>query len=331
MILVTGGTGLIGAHLLLSLTETNDHVRAIYRTISSQNKTRNLFELYNKTHLFEKIEWVEADINDIELLDIAFAKITHVYHCAALVSFDPRDELKLRKINIEGTANIVNFCLYHKVEKLCYVSSIAALGDAKTEGDLITESTEWNAEKLHSDYAITKHGAEIEVWRGEQEGLNVVIVNPSIVLGPGFWDSGSGEIFSNVEKGLKYYTLGMAAFIAVTDVVNQMIALMNSDISGKRFILSAENISYRDLINWIADTLKKPRPTIEAKKWMTDIAWRLDALKTTLFGGRRHLTKITAQSLHSKTLYSNKAITEATSVTFIPIKDYLKKFKKKES
>ena len=328
MILVTGGTGFIGAHLLLSLTETNDRVRAISRTEESQNKTRNLFELYNKLHLFERIEWVEADINDIELLDIAFAKITYVYHCAALVSFDPRDELKLRKINIEGTANIVNFCLYHKVEKLCYVSSIAALGDAKTENDLITESTEWNAERLHSDYAITKHGAEIEVWRGEQEGLNVVIVNPSIVLGRGFWNSGSGEIFSNVEKGLKYYTLGTAAFIAVTDVVKQMITLMNSDISGQRFILSAENISYRDLINWIADILKKPRPTIEAKKWMTNVVWRLDGIKTALFGGKRTLTKITAQSLHSTTLYSNEAIKDATSATFIPVKEYLNQLRK---
>ena len=328
MILVTGGTGFIGAHLLLSLTETNDRVRAIFRTLESQNKTRNLFELYNKIYLFERIEWVEADINDIELLDIAFAKITHVYHCAALVSFDPRDELKLRKINIEGTANIVNFCLYHNIEKLCYVSSIAALGDAKTEDDLITESTEWNAERLHSDYSITKHGAEIEVWRGEQEGLNVVIVNPSIVLGPGFWDSGSGQIFSNVEKGLKYYTLGTAAFIAVTDVVKQMIALMNSDISGKRFILSAENISYRDLINWISDTLKKPRPTSEGKEWMTNLVWRLDGIKTALFGGKRTLTKITAQSLHSTTLYSNDAIKGATSATFIPIKEYLKKLRK---
>ncbi len=323
MILVTGGTGFIGAHLLLSLTETNDRVRAIYRTEESQNKTRNLFELYSKSHLFEKIEWIKADINDIELLDIAFAKITQVYHCAALVSFDPRDEQKLRKINIEGTANIVNFCLYHNVEKLCYVSSIAALGDAKTEDDLITESTEWNAEKLHSDYAITKHGAEIEVWRGEQEGLNVVIVNPSIVLGPGFWNSGSGEIFNNVKKGLKYYTLGTAAFIAVTDVVKQMIYLMNSDISGKRFILSAENISYRDLINWIADIFKKPRPTIELKEWMTNLIWRLDGIKTTIFGGKRRLTKITAQTLHHTTLYSNDAIKLATSAKFIPIKDYL--------
>ena len=328
MILVTGGTGFIGAHLLLSLTETNDRVRAIYRTESSQEKTEKLFELYKKSNLFERIEWIHADINDIQLLDIAFAKITQVYHCAALVSFDPRDELKLRKINIEGTANIVNFCLYHKVEKLCYVSSIAALGDAKTQDDLITESTEWNAEKLHSDYAITKHGAEIEVWRGEQEGLNVVIVNPSIVLGPGFWNSGSGEIFSNVEKGLKYYTLGTAAFIAVTDVVEQMICLMNSDISGQRFILSAENISYRDLINWIADILKKPRPTIEAKKWMTNIAWRLDGIKTALFGGKRTLAKITAQSLHSTTLYSNDAIKKATSAQFIPIKKYLNQIRK---
>ena len=328
MILVTGGTGFIGAHLLLSLTETNDRVRAIYRTEESQNKTRNLFELYKKTYLFERIEWIQADINDLELLDIAFAKITKVYHCAALVSFDPRDELKLRKINIEGTANIVNFCLYHNIEKLCYVSSIAALGDAKTEDDLITESTQWNAEKLHSDYSITKHGAEIEVWRGEQEGLNVVIVNPSIVLGPGFWDSGSGQIFSNVEKGLKYYTLGTVAFIAVTDVVAQMIALMNSDISGKRFILSAENIRYTDLINWIADILEKARPTIELKEWMTNIFWRLDGIKTAIFGGKRTLTKTISQSLHHTTLYSNDAIKEATAATFIPIKEYLPQLRK---
>ena len=184
MVLITGATGLVGSHLALHLLENNERIRAIYRTKTSIEKTKSLFKLYGKESLFEQIEWIEADINDIPSLEIAFKGVEYVYHCAALISFDPKDEKKLRKINIEGTANIVNFCLAFNVKKLCHVSSIAALGDLMEHETLITEETIWNPEKHHSDYAISKYGAEMEIWRGLQEGLPVVIINPGVILGP---------------------------------------------------------------------------------------------------------------------------------------------------
>ncbi len=200
MILVTGGTGLVGAHLLLHLIENGEQVRAIYRTEANCVKTKALFSHYHKEHLFGAIEWIPGDILDIPSLEMAFQDIKQVYHCAALISFDPKDEDAIRKTNIEGTANIVNFCLAKKTEKLCFVSSIAALGDLAPHESEITETTEWNPEKPHSDYAISKYGAEMEVWRGQQEGLKVIIVNPGVILGPGFPSQGSGTLFTTIKK-----------------------------------------------------------------------------------------------------------------------------------
>ena len=200
MVLVTGATGLVGSHLALHLLENNESVRAIYRNKDTISKTKSVFSLYKREKLFDKIEWVCADITDVPSLEIAFQGIQYVYHCAALISFDPKDEKQLRKVNIEGTANIVNLCLEYRVKKLCHISSIAALGDLKINEIIVNETTEWNPEVYHNDYAISKYGGEIEVFRGQQEGLKVVIINPGIILGPCFWEVGSGEIFTKIRK-----------------------------------------------------------------------------------------------------------------------------------
>ncbi len=233
MVLVTGGTGLVGAHLLLHLIENGENVRAIYRNLNNIEKTKSVFELYKKGELFEKIEWVEADILDVSSLEIAFTNIDYVYHCAALISFDPKDEEALRKINIEGTANMVNFSIARAVKKFCYISSIAALGDLAAHETYITEETDWNPEKPHSDYAISKYGAEMEVWRGLQEGLDVIILNPGVIMGPIPKNKtnvqGSAELYVKVANGLSFYTLGSTGFVTITDVTRIANALMKSD------------------------------------------------------------------------------------------------------
>ena len=213
MILVTGGTGLVGAHLLLQLVANETTVRALFRLEASKEKTYNLFKLVNKEEEFSKIEWVCGDILDIPSLEIAFQGINLVYHCAGFISFDPNKENQLRQTNIQGTANIVNFCIDKKVQKLCHVSSIAALGDLLPNEKVITEKSEWNPEKPHSDYAISKYGAEMEIWRGYQEGLKVVIVNPGIILGIGFWNQSSGLLFKIVKNKLLFYTSGISGYI----------------------------------------------------------------------------------------------------------------------
>lgn len=308
MILVTGGTGLVGAHLLLNVTENEAAVRAIYRNNKGIEKTKSLFHLYQKEHLFPKIEWIQADIIDVPSLEIAFQNVEYVYHCAGLISYDPNDENQLRKVNIEGTANIVNFCIDYNIKKLCHVSSIAALGDLASHETQVTEETEWNPEAPHSDYAISKHGAEMEIWRGQQEGLKVVIVNPGVIFGAGFWNQGSGKFFSGIKKGFPFYTKGSTAYIGVTDVVKIMIQLMKSDISGERFILISENLKFKDVIFNIAEKLKAQKPKIEAKPWMLSIAWRLDWLVSTIFRTKRKLSKYSASSLTSSEIISNQKI-----------------------
>lgn len=324
MILVTGGTGLVGAHLLLHLAENEVGIRAIYRNKKSIEKTKSLFQLYQKQALFNKIEWLQADIIDVPSLEIAFQDITHVYHCAALISYNPSDEELLRKTNIEGTANIVNFCLAYNIKKLCHVSSIAALGDLKPHEKQITEETEWNPEALHSDYAISKYGSEMEIWRGQQEGLNAVIVNPGVIFGAGFWNQGSGLFFSGIKKGVPFYTNGITGYVGVTDVIKIMIQLMKSDIAGERFAIVSENLSFKEVVFKIAENLNVKKPTREAKPWMTSIAWRLDWLKSTIFGAKRQLSKYSANSLHSSEYISNEKIKNALDFEFQDIDTVIK-------
>lgn len=324
MILVTGGTGLVGAHLLLQLTENNEPIRALYRRAETLKKTKHLFSHYNKQELFEKIEWIEGDILEVPSLELALAGVEKVYHCAAYISFDPSEEEKLRKVNIEGTANMVNISLALGIKKFCHVSSVAALGDLKYNEIVITEETEWNPEKFHADYAISKHGAETEVWRAWQEGLDVVIVNPGLIFGYGFWSQGSGEIFKAVNKGQYFYTKGSCGAIAVEDVADIMIQLMESEISGERYTLVAETISFRAIFNTIADGMHKKRPFIYATPFMTEVAWRLDWFFSKLLFRPRHFTRTMAKSAHKHQNFDNSKIKETLNYTFRDIKAKLK-------
>lgn len=324
MVLVTGGTGLVGAHLLIHLTEKGEQVRAIYRSHDNIQKTKSLFSLYKKEVFFESIQWVHADILDIPSLENAFKGIKKAYHCAAMISFDPKDENLVRKTNIEGTANIVNFCLAYNVQKLCHVSSIAALGDLPEHESIITEETEWNPEKLHSDYAISKYGAEMEIWRGQQEGLNVVIVNPGVIIGPGFWNQGSGVLFTKVKNGFPFFTKGSTGFIAVPDVTAIMYQLMENNIHGERFTLIGQNIIFRDLLIAIADALKVKRPKYHATPFMMTALSQLDWIASNLFGQKRQLSKASARSSFSTDMYSNEKIKNALNITFTDVSDYIK-------
>lgn len=322
MNLITGGTGLVGSHLLLLLLEKGESVRAIYRTENNKNKTKTLFELYDKGHLFSKIEWVQADINDTPSLEKAFENILYVYHCAAHVSLSSSDH-KMYKINIEGTANMVNLSIDFGVKKFCYVSSIAALGTPENPNVIITEETEWNPNSNNTDYAITKHGGEMEVFRGSQEGLEVVVVNPGIILGPEFWNHGSARFFEKVKKGMLFYTQGKSGFVAVTDVVRFMYEVMKSEIKSERFILVAENLSLRDFLNKIADSVGAKHPQYYAKPWLTNFGAAADKIFSALFFRKRSLTKSMSDSAHSQTVFSNEKIKRMLNFEFTEITPYI--------
>lgn len=326
MILVTGGTGLVGSHLLYHLALENDNIRAIYRTKSSLEKVKNVFSNYTSdAYLFDKIEWFEADITQVPIMIMAFKDVIHVYHCAAFISFNPKDYREMRKVNIHGTAIIVNLAIDANVDKLCFVSSIAAVGDGKSEGDIITEESEWNKELDNSGYSITKFGAEMEVWRASQEGIDVVIVNPGVILGSGFWNSGSGKLFSQVYNGFKYYTEGITGFVSVQDVVKPMIQLMNSDIKNERFILVSENKTFKDIFFSIADAFGKKRPSKSIKSWQTAFFWRVAWLLSKITGKEPLLSKYSARSAHSISKYSSKKIEQQLNYNFEVVEDSIQK------
>ncbi len=320
MILVTGGTGLVGAHLLYKLISDNETVRAIYRSEHKLDNVKRVFSCYTKHYesLFESIQWVQADLLDIPQLSDAFKGVTHVYHCAAFVSFEPNKYHLLRRTNIEGTANIVNLCISTHIEKLCYVSTIATLGNS-VNGTPITEHTKWNSEDDNSVYAITKYGAEMEVWRATQEGLDVVIINPGVILGAGIWHYGSGYLFKKAHRGIKYYTAGTIGLIDVKDVVSIMVRLLKSDIKNERFILVAENWTYKQFLQSMAKAVMAKPPKKEAKIWVLQFAWKLDWLTHKLTGKRRQLTKQLVASLNSETNYDHAKIKKAIGFKFTPI------------
>lgn len=325
MILVTGATGLVGSHLIVKLLQKNEEVKAIFRNKKSLAEVANVFRYYNCENLFEKIQWIEADITDIPSLNDAFKNITQVYHCAAFISFDPNDENDLMKTNLEGTANIVNCCLDFKVKKLCYVSSIATLGDPVEKNHIVDEETEYNPEKLHSEYAISKHAAEMEVWRGFQEGLKVVIVNPGVIFGYGFPENGSNAVINSIKRGNPFFTKGKFGIVAVEDVVDIMVQLMQSTISGERFSLVAENKTFEEVLNLMADTLKLKRPFIYASRSFLSFAWRADWLLSLVLRKKRMLTKAIAKSGHSKIEYDNSKIKQTLNFEFTEMDSYLKK------
>jgi len=324
MILVTGGTGLVGSHLLYYLSQKNNTIRAIFRTEEKREHVKKIFSFYTDDvqQYFSKIEWVQADITDTPSLESVFNNVTEVYHCAALVSFNPKDYRKMRQVNIEGTANLINFAIDASVKKFCFVSSIAAVGNS-INGKPINEENEWVDSDENHGYAITKYGAEMEVWRGSQEGLNVVIVNPGVILGSGFWNEGSGKMFTQINNGLSFYTEGVTGFVGVKDVVKAMINLMNSNIKNERFILVSENKSFKDVLFGIADNLNKKRPSKKVGKLATAIFWRIDWFLTKLTGKEPLLTKNSAKSAHNTSFYTSKKIIEQLDFKFAPINEVI--------
>ncbi|MEE9408195.1 MAG: NAD-dependent epimerase/dehydratase family protein [Polaribacter sp.] len=331
MILVTGGTGLVGSHLLYHLSLKNDAIRAIYRTKTSLENVKKVFSFYSSDeNLFNIIEWFQADITDVPAMIPAFVDVKQVYHCAAYISFNPNEYREMRKVNIHGTEIIVNLAIDAKVDKLCFVGSIASVGDT-VKGQLTTEEDEWNKEQDNSGYSITKFGAEMEVWRASQEGVEVVIVNPGVILGSGFFASGSGKLFNQIYNGFKYYTEGITGFVGVKDVVEVMIQLMSSNIKNERFILVSENKSFKEVFFLIADTFGKKRPSKKIKPWQTSIFWRVSSLIAVFTRKEPLLSKYSAKSAHSISKYSSEKIEKALNFEFKEIETVVKRVCKKYS
>ena len=318
MILVSGGTGLLGSHLLYKLVSEGEKVKAIKRAKSKLNNVLKVFNYYteNAKELFEKIQWCELDILDADAVSDCMQGVSYVYHSAAIVSFNPSDKEKMIRNNVLGTRNMVNAALENKIEKFCHVSSISALG--QSDG-IVSEETFRKPGFWYTGYSISKYQSELEVWRAVTEGLNAVIVNPSIILGPGDWQKSSANMFNKAWKGLKFFTRGSGGYVDVLDVSKIMILLMKSDLRNERFIISANNLTYKYVFNKIADSLGVKRPFIFANSLIIFIAWRLDSLISKIMGRDPLITKEIASSAQSKSEYSNNKIVKALDYSFISI------------
>jgi dihydroflavonol-4-reductase len=313
MILITGATGFLGAELAHQLTSQGLQVRALKR------ETGIIPDLL-KGNL--NLEWFTADINEPATLEEAFAGITQVYHCAAVVSFDPKDKAKMIHVNIEGTSNVVNLCVEYRA-RLLHVSSVAALGEPKKDQE-ITEDDYWEYSPHVHTYAISKYEGEMEVWRGISEGLNAVIVNPSVIIGANAGYQGSGALFKLVQEGLSFYTNGSTGLVDVTDVAKCMIQLMNSTLEAERYTISAANLSFKEMFGQIAEGFGKRPPSREAKPWMLGIAWRAARLASFFTGRSFGITSDTVRSSTSYSYYSNKKIKDTIGITFKPLDESIR-------
>ena len=319
MVFVTGGTGLVGSRLIIDLINKGEKVVALKRGNTSVAKFSSIVKLYktdNKT-IEENLNWVEGDLLDLENLHQLIPEGSKVYHCAAKVSFNPKLSQHIIETNVEGTANLVNVCLQKKVSKFCHVSSIGALG-GKIIGQKINEDTPWSPTGK-SAYSLSKHFSELEVWRGMAEGLNAVIVNPAVILGPGDWNHGSPQLFTLVSKGLKYYTLGTTSYVDVRDVTKVMILLMDSDIQNERFLLASQTLSYKVLFAQIADAINGKAPYIQASKFMTQLAYSLEKVRSGLLRIEPKITRQTHKILHTCDDYSGTKICEKIGFSYTPM------------
>lgn len=324
MILVTGGTGLVGMHLLLELSQENTPVRALFRSTEKIKEVEAFFAFAKAEKQFKKIDWIQADITDVPSLELAFKDITYVYHCAALISFDPFDFQKLLKTNVEGTANVVNLCLSHQVEKLCHLSSVATL--SKLPNNPVDEENIWDPNDNNSVYAISKYGAEMEVWRATQEGLKAIIFNPAIILGEGDYSKGSGVLIDRILKEKSYFPKGGSNFVDVKDVVKIMIIGLTSDITKERYVLAGTPMLYKEALDRMSHHFSKKPPKKSLSKGLLQILIIGDQL-VSLFTRKRNITRITAASLLEEKYYSDAKAKEQLSYIPTPINKTLNRIK----
>ena len=301
-VLVTGGTGFIGAYIIKELVEKGYSVRAIRRSIK--------LPFFISPDILNKAEWVPGDVLDLISLNEAMDGVDAVIHSAALVSFLKSERTQMYNTNVDGTANVVNLALENGIKKLVHISSISALGRTFT-GEHVTEEKKWTVSKLNSHYGISKYKAEMEVWRAMAEGLDAVIINPSTVLGFGNWHDSSCAIFKNVYKGFRWYTKGINGFVDVEDVAKVAVLLMESSFTEQRFIVSNQNWEFRQLFKMMAEAFGKKPPTWEATGFLSSIAWRFEKLRSLIQGSKPLITKETALIALSKTFWENDKILKA--------------------
>ena len=317
MILITGATGFVGRNLILSLSEKSDNLIGQFRREEKLEETKNFFISNKKEEIFNKIIWRKADITNFSEVQSLFDKVVEVYHCAAYVSMALYKTNYLNLVNITGTTYIVNNCISKKVKKLCFISSIAAIGEG-SNGE-ITEETDWNPEVEKTPYSYSKYGSEMEVWRASQEGVPVVIVNPGIIIG------NNSQIQKIIRTKFNFYTSGITGFVTVEDVVEATIRLMGEKIKNERFILVSENISFKNFVNHIST--KNKNYSINIPKAILYLIWLIESFFSHLRLRNKFLTRALIKSLYSKNHYNgNKICKYLQNFNYSAIYSYLDRY-----
>lgn len=320
MNLVTGATGIVGLRIVSDLLKSDEKVRALKRSGSDMAFAEKVLRFYGIQDAgLSNIDWFEGDLLDIFSLEHALEGVNTVYHCAAMVSYDPKQEPQLFQVNEGGTKNLVNVCISSGVENLCHISSVAALGVEK-EG-ATTEDTHWQRDENRSVYGLTKFLAEREAWRGSAEGLNVVVVNPSIILGPSKPDQSSGMLVSMLQKGSKYYPSGGVGLVDVRDVSQTCLTAVQNEKFAERYLLNSENLSFKDLLSIAANVFGNEKPKTKLPNFLLELAWRF-GLIARLFG-IKSISKETARSAQRQTNYGSTKANTDLEVEFVLVEESL--------
>ncbi len=321
MNLVTGATGLLGTHVMLELLQRGERVRALSRNESNIEIVKTVFDFYSPAEkLYENIEWVLGDVMETDTLQEAMKNCTQVYHCAAIVSYHKADRREMYKVNVEGTANVVNAALDLKIEKLCFVSSIAALGKVK-DGDWLNEESEWHDSDYNTHYGITKNLSELEVWRGVQEGLSALVVNPGFVIGPGDFTRSSAAIFKKIDEGIGHYPSGGTGFVSAVDCAHMMVELMKLKVVNQRFVLVAENLSMKEIFQKIAIALGKAPPQKLANNFILQSVRIMEALFERLTGKKAMITKESVKNVSLRFYYKNEKVKTVLNTDFSSLEE----------
>ncbi|MBU0489851.1 MAG: SDR family oxidoreductase [Bacteroidetes bacterium] len=321
-IFLTGATGFIGSRVLCDLLQSGHQIRALVRSGAKRGNISEAFQLAGVAEegLIDQVEWFDGDLSCIHALEDALTDMEVVIHCAGAVSFNRKDKHKLWETNVEGTKNLVDAAVSTTIKHFIHVSSIASLGRAEKGAD-ISEDTHWESAKRNSFYSITKYHGEMEVWRGMEEGLPAVIVNPGVVLGCGDWNAGSNSLFKYCRNGNRFFTSGINGFVDVRDVSSAILILMEQQVCSERFILVSESMSYKDLFTMICCEFGEREPKTYIAEWVVAAGVPVSAVFSRITGKMRLITNETIRTAYGVFNYSNLKISEKTGFKFRPLKD----------
>lgn len=315
MIFLTGASGLLGSYICRKLVQEGCSVRALRRRSSDLSLLHDIES---------QIEWVEGDLLDLLSLREGVKGCSKIIHCAGMVSYHGRDADQLMKVNQEGTAGLVNVALEENVSTFVHISSVAAIGRSAKAGS-INENFKWSEADEHTAYGISKHLAEMEVFRGGVEGLSTVILNPALVLAPGPWEQSSMQVFKYVKDQRPFYTTGYMNYIDVRDVANIAFkALEGSLQEGNRYILSAGHISYKEFFEKAAECMKKKAPSVEVNSYLLKAAWYLESLRSRLMRQQPLITKETLKLARQQLIFENTKVQQALDYQFIPLEESIR-------